>query len=568
MKLKKKLRAFFTLTRKANGGFTLVELIVVIAVLGILSGVGAVGYSGYVKKANKGNDKVLVGNIIRAIEIGTNSAMFVSDNSFALGDITYPVGFVALSTDSAAVIGSSTEIIKGETGEDCEFESLPDEVTVINFLGTKTVNCNHCDKTENVDLYKVDKYPAGTYSYCKTHSSGIPQVTNHPSGKSYVTGAGGFVQMAGYCFYNSSGETKSARIAKNAKVITPTTTDHFYAKTDSGICEYAYSHKHDSFGDTHIVGNVESGAIYDSLVAAFGSLDNLKLSYDGWTSDDGVDFATFYLAADDMMDSVETLGGNLATICGITDLLGKTEEFITRSYDSAEDYAKSFASTFTTTFQTYEQWETVWDAASGHTWSTEGFGLSGREYYSAARKTYNMGFASYLEANNVPSDVANVIADFSRSLGEDTEYADIMNAVGSLATFPALVNTSTFNDENSGLKEAINEAAAPYETAGGYEPGYYFGLCKNLYQKYITTPACKENGKVFYDTVVVMKDTESMATTTGDYFGYYSNYVDEISALYEAANNFSGNSVVIIVEVIDGVVQCRVSPTAANPREN
>lgn len=39
MNLKKKIKGFFTLTRKANSGFTLVELIVVIAILAILGGV-------------------------------------------------------------------------------------------------------------------------------------------------------------------------------------------------------------------------------------------------------------------------------------------------------------------------------------------------------------------------------------------------------------------------------------------------------------------------------------------------------------------------------------------------
>lgn len=58
--MKKKIERFFTMKRKADDGFTLVELIVVIAILGILAGVGTVGYSGYIKKANEAADQVLL----------------------------------------------------------------------------------------------------------------------------------------------------------------------------------------------------------------------------------------------------------------------------------------------------------------------------------------------------------------------------------------------------------------------------------------------------------------------------------------------------------------------------
>lgn len=60
MNLKKKLRGFFTLTRKADGGFTLVELIVVIAILAILAGVAVPAYSGYIEKANTAADEQLL----------------------------------------------------------------------------------------------------------------------------------------------------------------------------------------------------------------------------------------------------------------------------------------------------------------------------------------------------------------------------------------------------------------------------------------------------------------------------------------------------------------------------
>lgn len=43
---------------KSNGGFTLVELIVVIAILAILAGIAVPAYSGYINKANDVQDQV------------------------------------------------------------------------------------------------------------------------------------------------------------------------------------------------------------------------------------------------------------------------------------------------------------------------------------------------------------------------------------------------------------------------------------------------------------------------------------------------------------------------------
>lgn len=109
MKFKKKLRKFFTLTRKGTGGFTLVELIVVIAILAILAGVGSVGYSGYVKNANKGNDKVLVGNIIRALETSAYSEYvdFALDGQYSQG-IQIPVGFVVVCNEALTTADGKT----------------------------------------------------------------------------------------------------------------------------------------------------------------------------------------------------------------------------------------------------------------------------------------------------------------------------------------------------------------------------------------------------------------------------------------------------------------------------
>lgn len=56
---------------KKNGGFTLVELIVVIAILAILAGVAIPAYSGYIEKAREAGDTQIVSAINTAIQAAT-----------------------------------------------------------------------------------------------------------------------------------------------------------------------------------------------------------------------------------------------------------------------------------------------------------------------------------------------------------------------------------------------------------------------------------------------------------------------------------------------------------------
>lgn len=59
---------------KSNGGFTLVELIVVIAILAILAGVAVPAYSGYISKAQEASDMTLLDSVKTAVVFKTMEA--------------------------------------------------------------------------------------------------------------------------------------------------------------------------------------------------------------------------------------------------------------------------------------------------------------------------------------------------------------------------------------------------------------------------------------------------------------------------------------------------------------
>ena len=65
--MKTNTKGFFNLNPHHNGGFTLVELIVVIAILAILAGVAVPAYSGYITKANMQADIALASDVAQAL---------------------------------------------------------------------------------------------------------------------------------------------------------------------------------------------------------------------------------------------------------------------------------------------------------------------------------------------------------------------------------------------------------------------------------------------------------------------------------------------------------------------
>ena len=103
---------------KNNGGFTLVELIVVIAILAILAGVAVPAYTGYIEKANQAADIVTCDAIKTAV-----FAAYAEEGDVPPTSITVANG--SLQVDDAAIAdpyAANFEIYYGAEVADIEIK--------------------------------------------------------------------------------------------------------------------------------------------------------------------------------------------------------------------------------------------------------------------------------------------------------------------------------------------------------------------------------------------------------------------------------------------------------------
>ena len=84
---------------KKNGGFTLVELIVVIAILAILAGVAVPAYTGYITKAKQTADMQVLSSVNTAAQ-----GLAVADGAKVTGITVTKAGKVTVTTDPADAV--------------------------------------------------------------------------------------------------------------------------------------------------------------------------------------------------------------------------------------------------------------------------------------------------------------------------------------------------------------------------------------------------------------------------------------------------------------------------------
>ena len=85
---------------KKNGGFTLVELIVVIAILAILAGVAVPAYTGYIAKAQQAADMQVLSSVNTAVQ-----GLTIAEGD-SVKTINVKAGTVTVETNGGATISS------------------------------------------------------------------------------------------------------------------------------------------------------------------------------------------------------------------------------------------------------------------------------------------------------------------------------------------------------------------------------------------------------------------------------------------------------------------------------
>lgn len=146
-KFKENFKRFWSLQKHSNGGFTLVELIVVIAILAILAGIAVPAYSGYVEKTNKQADQTLVSEVEQALMLA-----YYDDSTEFSGS-----AIVCLSTTGASLgttgdtyTDAAMEVVFGETWDQPGTLALKYDGWASSYEGTSF------DGSEEVLISKVD----------------------------------------------------------------------------------------------------------------------------------------------------------------------------------------------------------------------------------------------------------------------------------------------------------------------------------------------------------------------------------------------------------------------------
>lgn len=341
-------------------------------------------------------------------------------------------------------------------------------------------------------------------------------------------------------------------------------------KTDGSTGDYVKV-----MSTTDTIGIANKAMLENILADTFGSSysTDLKLLSDIWTEST---IPGMFAEADNLYDSMETLTNALALgtrIPLVRDVIESKFPNMANYKDASgnvvgEKVVVGMAEGVASISQ--DEFLNIWMNVDGNGGINCAFGLAskGVETYTAARRAYNEGFASYIESRtDVAHDKTTTTTSGSfwsptysisttEGAGSASDHAKQVKKHGSALTDDLVVSdaicTSAFsNDPINGDSKLDNDVQ-------------HCQHCANLYTEYKSSEQCRQNGIAFYQAMVTIVDTQDAANANADgFWDYYETYIGNFSNLYSTVDTEQSSyksAVVLTVYYRNDILVSEVSP--------
>ncbi len=277
---------------------------------------------------------------------------------------------------------------------------------------------------------------------------------------------------------------------------------------------------------------------------------NMKLESDRWGNDTSI--PDLYAGSEGLFTQVKSLSDVLASMSGLLSSVG----FISQSYDSGIEAATRAAELVVGVGQ--DTFINNW--ATSHT-SEVGFGVSEREGYMAVRYAYNEAVATYVANHSSAthtlmssytgnSSYSTDAATHTQQLSDFTMPVDMVITIDDVV--PGTIRPNVFTGGTSadkladkshshGLGCGFGVVCNASKDGGLGDDAQVCQTCCDLVRQYESSPEARADALAFYQVMATLSSTQDAAeqwatenpSQADDGWGFYSDYVQKFSALYE-----------------------------------